>query len=176
MPRATNLFPCAAPPPATVALCALPRDRLVRSAPSASPFAWVPGCTCAPTLTRVVLVVSCPLRVLCRSTCRHGTHRAESVDGRARPRGEGLHPGGPYQAGAYRAHLERMWPSAFPDGAGAGDVQARLVAVSKTKPVEALQEAYNAGQRVFGENYVQVGPCPWVCHSCCSPEPLQPQR
>ncbi|KAG2447040.1 hypothetical protein HYH02_007791 [Chlamydomonas schloesseri] len=31
----------------------------------------------------------------------------------------------------------------------------RLVAVSKTKPVEALQEAYEAGQRVFGENYVQ---------------------
>ncbi|GIL44214.1 hypothetical protein Vafri_1741 [Volvox africanus] len=31
----------------------------------------------------------------------------------------------------------------------------RLVAVSKTKPVEALQEAYDAGQRVFGENYVQ---------------------
>eukprot|EP00798_Chlamydomonas_sp_ICE-L_P025039 gene25039-10686_t len=30
-----------------------------------------------------------------------------------------------------------------------------LVAVSKTKPVEALQEAYDAGQRVFGENYVQ---------------------
>jgi uncharacterized pyridoxal phosphate-containing UPF0001 family protein len=30
------------------------------------------------------------------------------------------------------------------------------VAVSKTKPVEALQEAYDAGQRVFGENYVQV--------------------
>eukprot|EP00201_Polytomella_parva_P000217 CAMPEP_0175038698 /NCGR_PEP_ID=MMETSP0052_2-20121109/21_1 /TAXON_ID=51329 ORGANISM="Polytomella parva, Strain SAG 63-3" /NCGR_SAMPLE_ID=MMETSP0052_2 /ASSEMBLY_ACC=CAM_ASM_000194 /LENGTH=277 /DNA_ID=CAMNT_0016300165 /DNA_START=71 /DNA_END=904 /DNA_ORIENTATION=+ len=31
----------------------------------------------------------------------------------------------------------------------------RLVAVSKTKPVEAIMEAYNAGQRVFGENYVQ---------------------
>jgi pyridoxal phosphate enzyme (YggS family) len=30
----------------------------------------------------------------------------------------------------------------------------RLVAVSKTKPVEALQEAYDAGQRHFGENYV----------------------
>lgn len=28
----------------------------------------------------------------------------------------------------------------------------RLVAVSKTKPVEALQEAYDAGQRLFGEN------------------------
>lgn len=34
-------------------------------------------------------------------------------------------------------------------------IQPRLVAVSKTKPVEALKEAYDAGQRVFGENYVQ---------------------
>jgi PLP dependent protein len=33
--------------------------------------------------------------------------------------------------------------------------QVTLVAVSKTKPVADLQEAYNAGQRVFGENYVQ---------------------
>jgi pyridoxal phosphate enzyme (YggS family) len=31
----------------------------------------------------------------------------------------------------------------------------QLVAVSKTKPVEQLQEAYDSGQRVFGENYVQ---------------------
>lgn len=30
-----------------------------------------------------------------------------------------------------------------------------LVAVSKTKPVEAIMEAYEAGQRVFGENKVQ---------------------
>lgn len=30
-----------------------------------------------------------------------------------------------------------------------------LVAVSKTKPVEQLLEAYNAGQRIFGENKVQ---------------------
>ncbi|WP_299014146.1 YggS family pyridoxal phosphate-dependent enzyme [uncultured Polaribacter sp.] len=30
-----------------------------------------------------------------------------------------------------------------------------LVAVSKTKPVADLQEAYNAGQRVFGENKIQ---------------------
>ncbi len=29
---------------------------------------------------------------------------------------------------------------------------ARLIAVSKTKPVENLQEAYDAGQRLFGEN------------------------
>ena len=30
-----------------------------------------------------------------------------------------------------------------------------LVAVSKTKPVSDLMEAYNAGQRVFGENKIQ---------------------
>lgn len=30
-----------------------------------------------------------------------------------------------------------------------------LVAVSKTKPVEAIQEAYNAGQLIFGENKIQ---------------------
>jgi PLP dependent protein len=33
--------------------------------------------------------------------------------------------------------------------------QVTLVAVSKTKPVSDLMEAYNAGQRIFGENYVQ---------------------
>jgi pyridoxal phosphate enzyme (YggS family) len=31
----------------------------------------------------------------------------------------------------------------------------RLVAVSKTKPVELIQEAMLAGQTIFGENYVQ---------------------
>jgi pyridoxal phosphate enzyme (YggS family) len=31
----------------------------------------------------------------------------------------------------------------------------KLIAVSKTKPVEDLREAYNAGQRDFGENKVQ---------------------
>ncbi|WP_430816038.1 YggS family pyridoxal phosphate-dependent enzyme [Carboxylicivirga sp. RSCT41] len=35
------------------------------------------------------------------------------------------------------------------------DNRALLVAVSKTKPNEDLMEAYNAGQRVFGENKVQ---------------------
>lgn len=32
----------------------------------------------------------------------------------------------------------------------------RLLAVSKTKPAEAVIEAYNAGQRHFGENYVRL--------------------
>ena len=31
----------------------------------------------------------------------------------------------------------------------------KLIAVSKTKPIAAIQEAYDAGQRVFGENHVQ---------------------
>lgn len=31
---------------------------------------------------------------------------------------------------------------------------AYLLAASKTKPVEAVQEAYDSGQRIFGENYV----------------------
>ena len=31
----------------------------------------------------------------------------------------------------------------------------KLVAVSKTKSIEAIMEAYNSGQRVFGENKVQ---------------------
>ncbi|KUG08405.1 YggS family pyridoxal phosphate-dependent enzyme [Solirubrum puertoriconensis] len=33
--------------------------------------------------------------------------------------------------------------------------RCRLVAVSKTHPVELIQEAYDAGQRLFGENRVQ---------------------
>lgn len=33
--------------------------------------------------------------------------------------------------------------------------QVTLVAVSKTKPISDLMEAYNAGQRIFGENKVQ---------------------
>ncbi|MCK6611793.1 MAG: YggS family pyridoxal phosphate-dependent enzyme [Bacteroidia bacterium] len=33
--------------------------------------------------------------------------------------------------------------------------QVKLIAVSKTKPNEMIQEAYNAGQRAFGENKVQ---------------------
>lgn len=37
------------------------------------------------------------------------------------------------------------------------DKEARLVAVSKYKPAPMLQEAFDAGQRHFGENYVQVG-------------------
>ncbi len=33
--------------------------------------------------------------------------------------------------------------------------EVTLIAVSKTKPIELLMEAYKAGHRDFGENYVQ---------------------
>lgn len=33
--------------------------------------------------------------------------------------------------------------------------EVTLVAVSKTKPIETIREAYDAGQRVFGENKIQ---------------------
>ncbi|WP_110643002.1 YggS family pyridoxal phosphate-dependent enzyme [Salinicola sp. CPA57] len=39
--------------------------------------------------------------------------------------------------------------------AGRPDDAARLLAVSKTKPADMLRQAYLAGQRAFGENYLQ---------------------
>ncbi len=39
--------------------------------------------------------------------------------------------------------------------------QVTLVAVSKTKPVSELMEAYDAGQRVFGENKIQEMVAKW---------------
>ncbi len=39
--------------------------------------------------------------------------------------------------------------------AGRADGCARLVAVSKTVPAASIRQAYSAGQRVFGESYVQ---------------------
>jgi hypothetical protein len=43
----------------------------------------------------------------------------------------------------------------FPTPRASVSASPRLVAVSKTKPAELVREAYDAGQRVFGENYVQ---------------------
>lgn len=43
--------------------------------------------------------------------------------------------------------LQKIW-SELPSG-------VKLVAISKYHPVEALSEAYSAGQRIFGENHVQ---------------------
>jgi uncharacterized pyridoxal phosphate-containing UPF0001 family protein len=37
---------------------------------------------------------------------------------------------------------------------GQASRNVRLVAVSKTKPVELIKEAYDCGVRDFGENYV----------------------
>lgn len=45
------------------------------------------------------------------------------------------------------------------------ELPVRLVAVSKTKSASALLEAYAAGQRVFGENYVQE-----LCEKAKHPE------
>ena len=41
--------------------------------------------------------------------------------------------------------------------AGRPQSAVKLLAVSKTKPVEDIQMAIDAGQRAFGENYVQEG-------------------
>lgn len=40
---------------------------------------------------------------------------------------------------------------------GRGKNAVKLLAVSKTKPVEMIEEAIQAGQLAFGENYVQEG-------------------
>lgn len=49
-----------------------------------------------------------------------------------------------------RARIDRAAVAANRDGQS-----VRLVAVSKTKPASAIREAYQAGQRDFGENYAQ---------------------
>ncbi|MFO7821044.1 MAG: YggS family pyridoxal phosphate-dependent enzyme [Lentisphaeria bacterium] len=41
------------------------------------------------------------------------------------------------------------------EAAGRKAENVKLVAVSKTRPLSAVQEAYDAGQRLFGENRVQ---------------------
>ncbi|MFA6352437.1 MAG: alanine racemase, partial [Bacteroidales bacterium] len=46
------------------------------------------------------------------------------------------------------AHNLELIKGQLPDG-------VRLVAVSKTQPPERIMEAYEAGQRIFGENRVQ---------------------
>ena len=44
---------------------------------------------------------------------------------------------------------------------GALPSNTTLVAVSKTKPVSSLLQAYNAGQRIFGENKIQEMTSKW---------------
>ena len=48
---------------------------------------------------------------------------------------------------------ERMRAAAI--RAGREPDSVRLVAVSKRKPVELIQDAVNCGQLIFGENYLQ---------------------
>lgn len=54
---------------------------------------------------------------------------------------------------ALRAQRERIARAA--ERAGRDPSAVRLIAVSKTKPASLIREAYEAGQRDFGENYVQ---------------------
>ena len=48
---------------------------------------------------------------------------------------------------------QRIADAAVRCGRDPGDIH--LLAVSKTKPVEAIRSAIAAGQRAFGENYLQ---------------------
>ncbi|PKU85984.1 hypothetical protein MA16_Dca001815 [Dendrobium catenatum] len=63
-------------------------------------------------------------------------------------------------ATALRSVLSRVHVAA--ERSGRSSEQVRIVAVSKTKSVSVIQQAYEAGHRVFGENYVQelVEKCP----------------
>lgn len=54
-----------------------------------------------------------------------------------------------------KSALERLKQSALDANREPNSVQ--LLAVSKTKPVSDIVTAYEAGQRMFGENYVQEG-------------------
>ncbi|XP_071949013.1 pyridoxal phosphate homeostasis protein-like [Antedon mediterranea] len=56
---------------------------------------------------------------------------------------------------ALRSVLERIEVASLKRSDGIPKIEPRLVAVSKTKPKEVIQVAFNAGQRHFGENYVQ---------------------
>ena len=56
-----------------------------------------------------------------------------------------------------RAEIARACAEAGRDPAG-----VTLVAVSKTQPPERVQAALDAGQRVFGENYVQEAQARWM--------------
>jgi len=49
--------------------------------------------------------------------------------------------------------LSRIQASALSHGRQASDIE--LLAVSKTQPADNLRKAYSAGQRHFGENYLQ---------------------
>lgn len=56
---------------------------------------------------------------------------------------------------AARLHAVRQRVAAAAERSGRDPASIELVAVSKGQPVEAVAAAYEAGQRAFGENYVQ---------------------
>lgn len=59
----------------------------------------------------------------------------------------------PIIADALKKVHERIHLAALAAGRSPTDI--RLLAVSKTKPASMVREAYSAGQRAFGENYLQ---------------------
>ena len=67
---------------------------------------------------------------------------------------------------ALRSVFQRVNQAA--EKAGRGSDQIRVVAVSKTKPVSLIRQVSDAGQRSFGENYVQeiIEKAPQVLSAC----------
>jgi pyridoxal phosphate enzyme (YggS family) len=55
-------------------------------------------------------------------------------------------------------------------GAGRDPSSVRLVAVSKTFPIEAVRDAWAAGQRDFGENRVQEAQGKWPALKAAAPD------
>jgi pyridoxal phosphate enzyme (YggS family) len=68
----------------------------------------------------------------------------------------------------YRAVLEQIARAARDYGRDPAGVQ--LVAVSKTYPGEAIAAVIGAGQRVFGENYVQEAKAKWPALKAAHPD------
>lgn len=64
-----------------------------------------------------------------------------------------------------RSHFELVKQN-IAEAQGDTSQPVRLVVVSKTKPVELMQEVYDAGHRCFGENYVQ---------ELCQKVPMMPE-
>lgn len=56
------------------------------------------------------------------------------------------------------------------EGAGRAAGDARLVAVSKTQPVEQIEAAIGAGQGIFGENRVQEAEAKWPALKASHPD------
>uniref|UniRef100_A0A1I8GP38 Pyridoxal phosphate homeostasis protein n=1 Tax=Macrostomum lignano TaxID=282301 RepID=A0A1I8GP38_9PLAT len=63
--------------------------------------------------------------------------------------------GGTEVASRLQSVLQRIASAAAAASGGSAKQLPRLVAVSKTKPISDIVAAYSAGQRHFGENYVQ---------------------